>query len=79
MSRRSCVFAAIIMSPVRWHVVNSVRGFIFGVCNLRRGEICWRKGTLGAVSAWHQKPWLIEGGWHIKGRGVRVARCDEAQ
>ena len=37
MSRESCVFAGMIVSPVRWHVANSARGgFIFGACVSRR-------------------------------------------
>ena len=46
MSRRSCVFAAMIVSPVRWYVANCVPvGSIFGVCDLRRRLICWRRGS----------------------------------
>ena len=34
---RNLRFVAMIVSPVRWHVANSVwGGSIFGVCDLRR-------------------------------------------
>ena len=62
MSRRSFAFAAIIMSPVRWHVANSVRGgFIFDVCNLRRGEIFGEKGLCVPFLLGVKSPGVVEG------------------